>query len=520
MSATGPGTGTGPSSGTGLSGTRPRRRVVIVGAGLGGLSAACHLAGAGHQVTVVEQGSRPGGRAGRIESGGFTFDTGPTVLTMPDLLEATFAAAGTSMADLLTLRPLDPSYRANFADGSTIALRHGREAMAAEIREKCGPAEEAGFVRMCNWLESLYQLEMPAFIDRNYDHFWDLARPLGPALGLFRLGALRRLESAIRRYFTDERLVRLFSFQAMYAGLAPQQALAVFAVITYMDSVRGVYFPEGGIGAVPAAMATAAQKAGATFVHGARVVRVLHEGDVPGSAGGGRAAQVRGVLLADGTEIPADAVVVNADLPTAYRTLLPELTAPVAARKGRYSPSAFVWHVGVRGLPPPEATHHNIHFGKEWSSSFRTLLREGKRMPDPSVLVTVPTLTDPGLAPDGSSVLYVLEPVPNLSGKVDWTVERGATRDRLAGLVEGWGYPSDVVVEETVDPTDWAYQGMARGTPFALAHTFFQSGPFRPPNVDRRMRGLVFVGSGTVPGVGVPMVLVSGRLAAERVEEL
>ena len=495
------------------SGTR--RRVLVVGAGLGGLSAACHLAGAGHQVTVVEQAERPGGRAGRIVREGFTFDTGPTVLTMPDLLEATFRAAGSEMSSMLKLRPLDPSYRACFADGSTIALRHGREAMAEEIRRECGPAEALGFARFCAWLESLYQVEMPTFIDRNYHHVWDLAWPLRPALSLLRLGALRKLEKAVASYFTDERLVRLFSFQAMYAGLAPQEALAVFAIITYMDSVRGVYFPEGGIGAVPVALAKAAEKAGATFTYGTRVERIL---TTPGGTrGGGR---VRGVRLADGTELLANAVVVNADLPTAYRTLLPELAPPRALRNATYSPSAFVWHVGVRGLPPADVGHHNIHFGAEWQSSFQALLRDGRRMPDPSVLVTVPTRSEPTLAPDGSSVLYVLEPVPNLSGRVDWKVERSETRDRLAALVARWGYPSDVVVEEQVDPTDWERQGLACGTPFSLAHTFFQSGPFRPANADRRVHGLVFVGGSTVPGVGVPMVLVSGRLAAERVEAL
>ena len=501
--------------------THKFRRVVIVGAGLGGLSAACHLSGAGHRVTVIEQNERPGGRAGRIVRDGFTFDTGPTVLTMPDLLEATFKAAGTPMSDLLTLRPLDPSYRACFADGSTIHVRHGREAMTEEIRQQCGPAQARAFGQFCGWLESLYQLEMPAFIDRNYDRPSDLARPLGPALRLFRLGALEKLERAVRRYFSDERLVRLFSFQSMYAGLAPQEALAIFAVITYMDVVRGVYTAEGGIGAVPVALAKAAEKAGASFRFGTRVQSVLYGSrNGAGSGSNGAGGRVRGVRLSDGTEIPADAVVVNADVPVAYRSLLPDLPAPRAVRRPAYSPSAFVWHAGVRGVPANDASHHNIHFGAQWSSSFRALLKRGRRMPDPSVLVTVPSVSEPELAPAGSSVLYVLEPVPNLSGRVDWTKERQQTRDRLASLVEKWGYPTDVVTQEQVDPTDWARQGMAMGTPFSVAHRFFQSGPFRPANVDPRVPGLVFVGASTVPGVGVPMVLVSGRLAADRVEQL
>ncbi|MGH3487153.1 MAG: phytoene desaturase family protein [Actinopolymorphaceae bacterium] len=490
--------------------TRGFRRVVIVGAGLGGLSAACHLSGAGHRVTVVEQAGGPGGHLARHTQEGFTFDTGPTAITMPELLEATFEAAGTRMSDLLTLRPLDPSYRATFADGSTIRVRHGRDAMAAEIRQQCGPAEEAGFLRFCRWLEKLYQVEMPAFIDRNYDEVRDLARPLGPVLRLVRLGGLRRLEQAVRSHFSDERLVRLFSFQALYAGLSPQEALAVFAITTYMETIRGVYVPEGGVGAVPVALAKAAEKAGASLRYDTKVQQVLRNSE----------GRVRGVRLTDGTDLPADAVVVNADLPVAYRTLLPDLSTPPSLRRVRYSPSAFVWHAGVRGRPPVEAAHHNLHFGTQWRESFRALLQRRRRMPDPSILVTVPSRTEPALAPPDSSVLHVLEPVPNLTGRVNWTVERQRARDRLARLVEGWGYPTDVVVEDQTDPTDWARQGMAMGTPFSIAHTLFQSGPFRPPNVDRRMPGLVFVGSSTVPGVGVPMVLISGRLAAQRVEEL
>jgi phytoene desaturase len=145
------------------------------------------------------------------------------------------------------------------------------------------------------------------------------------------------------------------------------------------------------------------------------------------------------------------------------------------------------------------------------------MLDRGELMPDPSRLVTVPTLDAPGLAPEGCSTLYVLEPVPNLGGSVDWTRERGPMRDRLHGFLRSAGYPSDVITEELVTPLDWYRQGLAQGTPFSLAHTFGQTGPFRPANHDRRVPGLYFAGSSTVPGVGVPMVIISGRLAAERV---
>ncbi len=493
-----------------------RRRIVVVGAGLGGLAAACHLVGRGHDVVILERSEAPGGRAGRVESDGFSFDTGPTVLTMPELVAGTIRAAGVDPAGLLRMDRLDPAYRACFADGSTILVHSDAEAMADEIRKTCGPGEAAAYLRFRSWLDRLYRLEVPAFIDRNYDHWWQLAVPLDPALQLLRLGGLRSLQGVVDGFFRDDRLRRLFSFQALYAGLSPHKARAAYAVITYMDSVAGVYAARGGVAAVPRALATAAEKAGALIRYGVEVTGILRDGEERG--------RVLGVRTADGERLSADAVVVNADRPVAVRDLLPG-TLRRPRRRPTYSPSALVWHIGTRDRPAAEARHHNIHFGGQWREAFRALLREGRRMPDPSVLVGVPTVTEPSLAPPGGSTLYVLEPVPNLhTGTLAWPAERAAARERLATLLTRWGYlragTQGIATERLVDPLDWEAAGMEAGTPFALAHTFFQSGPFRPPNVDRAIPGLVFAGSGTVPGVGVPMVLISGRLAAERVEEL
>jgi phytoene desaturase len=486
-------------------------RVVVVGAGLGGLAAACHLVRE-HEVVVVEREAVPGGRAGLLELEGFRFDTGPTVLTMPGLIDDCLRAAGADPRSLLTTRPLDPMYRACFADGSVLHVRPGREAMAREVAEVCGPSQAAAFHRFADWLTDLYELELPNFIDRNFDSPLDLARPLGPALRLLRAGGFRKLAAVVGSNFDDPRLQRIFSFQSMYAGLAPYEALAIYCVITYMDTIAGVHVAEGGMHAVPRALAAAVEQAGGTFRYGAAVDRIL--------LANGTTGPVRGVRLADGDVVPADAVVCNPDLPVAYRTLLGGLPAPRVARRGSYSPSCVVWHAGARGQPQPDVAHHNIHFGAAWDDAFRALLHDGRRMPDPSLLVSVPTVDDPTLAPDSSSVLYVLEPVPNLDGRLDWTTERSRVRDQLAARVSELGYPDDIVVERIVDPLDWERQGMERGTPFALSHRFFQTGPFRPDNVDRRAPGLVFVGSSTRPGVGVPMVLLSGRLAAERVGTL
>jgi phytoene desaturase len=485
--------------------------VVVIGAGLAGLSTACYLTGRGYEVTVVEHEEQPGGRAGLLQRDGFTFDTGPTVLTMPDLISNAIRAAtqdhNIDLSELLPMRRLDPAYRASFADGSTINVRHGREAMREEIAQTCGSVDAAAFDSFVDWLRRLYVLEMPNFIDQNFDSPLGLLSSPRALAELVRLGAFRRLGAAVRKRFTDPRLHRLFSFQAMYAGLAPDSALALYAVITYMDTIEGVWFPEGGIHAVPTLMAQVAEKAGVTFRYGETVEGVLRS----------PTGRVAGVRTSSGERVMADAVVCTIDLPTAYQQLLGELRPPRAVRRGNYAPSAVVWHVGVRGVPDPPVAHHNIHFGSEWSSAFDALLNRGELMPDPSRLVTVPSLDDSTLAPDGCSTLYVLEPVPNLNGKINWSTEAGLMREHLHRFLAEHGYPIDVITEHLISPLDWQAQGMAAGTPFALAHTFSQTGPFRPSNVERRLPGMFFAGSGTVPGVGVPMVLISGKLAASRV---
>lgn len=489
-----------------------RGEVIVVGAGLSGLSTALHLAGDGHRVTVIEREDVPGGRNGTLTQDGFRFDTGPVVFTMLPLLAEAFAAVGSRIEDHVRMQLLDPAYHTFFADGSRLAVRPGREGMRAEIAAECGAKDAAAFDRFVDWLIKLNDVEVRNFIDVNFNSPLGLLRSPLAAAKLVGLGGFGRLGNAVGRRFDDERLHRVFSFQAMYAGLAPAQALALYAVITYMDSIEGVWFPEGGMHAVPRALADAAADAGVEFRYSAPVERVDR----------GRAGEARGVVLAGGERVRSDAVVVTADLPVAYERLLPGVAAPRVARRGRFSPSAAVWHVGVRGTTLPEgAGHHNIHFGAAWEGAFDDLLRKGRVMADPSRFVAVPSTHDADAAPPGHSTLYVLEPVPNLKdGRVDWSHEGPRLRDRLFAFLDAAGYPSDVVTERLVTPQDWLAQGMAAGTPFALAHTFAQTGPFRPRNIDPRVPGLVFAGSGTTPGVGIPMVLISGKLAARRVAEV
>lgn len=486
--------------------TRRADPIVVVGAGLGGLSCALRLAGAGRDVTVVERSDVPGGRAGMLDLDGFRFDTGPTVLTMPDLIREAFASVGEEMDDWLTLRPLDPVYRAFFPDGSTLDVRSGPDAMAEEVERACGPAEAAGYRRWLAFAESLYRLEMREFVDRNLDSPLDLLRPSLARLAA--LGAFRRLAPKVGQYLQDPRTQRVLSFQSMYAGLSPYDALAVYAVIAYLDTVGGVSFPVGGMHAVPRALAGAAEKRGVTFRYGTSVASVTVKD--------GRAT---GVLTADGEHIPAGVVVLNPDLPVAYRELLPASATPRRVTRLAYSPSCFLLLAGSTAAYTKTA-HHNLHFGAAWRSAFRELIGERSLMSDPSLLVTSPTASDPTLAPPGRHSYYVLVPVPNLDARLDWGVVGPRFRDEVVHRLERLGYRgfgNAIEVEHVTTPADWRRLGMERGTPFSAAHTFWQTGPFRPANVAPRVGGVVFAGSGTVPGVGVPMVLISGRLAAERI---
>ncbi|MFI7552129.1 phytoene desaturase family protein [Micromonospora sediminimaris] len=479
-------------------------RVVVVGAGLGGLACALHLAGSGRQVTVLEREPVPGGRAGRLSVDGYEFDTGPTVLTMPDLIAEALAAVGEELTDWLDLVPLDPAYRAYYPDGSTLDVLTDTAAMAAEISRVCGPREADGYLRFVDFARNLWRLERADFIERNLDAPTDLLT--GNLLKLVATGAFRRLQTKIDQFFRDPRTRRIFSFQAMYAGLAPHDALAIYAVIAYLDSVAGVFFPRGGIHAVSRGLAGAAEKHGVRIRYGTTVTRV--------ETANGRAT---GVVTADGEFVPADAVVLNPDLPVAYRDLLP----PARQRRLTYSPSCVVLHVGsTQGYS--RIAHHNIHFGRAWQGTFDEVIRRGNLMSDPSLLVTNPSRTDPAVAPTGRHTYYVLAPVPNLDrAPFDWRGDLTARyTDQLIATLEERGYVgfgAGVEVLRAITPAEWAEQGMAAGTPFASAHTLFQTGPFRPSNLHRSLSNVVFVGSGTQPGVGVPMVLISGKLAASRI---
>ncbi|GBL31532.1 phytoene dehydrogenase [Actinomycetes bacterium] len=482
----------------------PTDHVVIVGAGLAGLSAALRLAGAGRKVTVLERENVPGGRNGLLKKDGYSFDTGPSVLTMPSLINDAFNCVGEDMKDWLELTPLTPLYRAFYADGSQLDVHADTNEMEAEIAKHISSSEAAGYRRYVEFVTKLYKYEMNDFIDRNIDSPLNLLTP--NLARLIALGGFRRLSPKVNQFMKDPRLQKVYSFQAMYAGVSPQQALAIYAVIAYMDSVNGVFFPKGGMHAVPRALAAAAEKHGVVFKYNTTVTNV--------EVSNGRA---KAVITESGERYECDAVILNPDLPVAYRELLGK--SPVTIKRLKYSPSCVTLLIGS-SKKYEFAAHHNIHFGHSWDGVFDELIKKKQLMSDPSILVTVPTHDDPNLAPPGKHSYYVLFPTPNLDSDIDWNKQAGPYRDQMIKTIEERGYKGfgdSIETEVMTTPLDWKNQGMEMGAPFASAHTFFQTGPFRPRNMAQGIENVVFAGSGTQPGVGVPMVLISGRLAAERI---
>ncbi|MFD5867690.1 phytoene desaturase family protein [Corynebacterium sp. NPDC060344] len=519
------------------------RDIVVIGAGLSGLTAALHLIGAGHRVTVVESSDHVGGRCATedvaVPGAGVTVraDTGATVWTMPQLVESALSAVGKRIADVdpaFAVDRLTPAYHATFHDGRSIDVYGDASRMAAEITRfaEAGGDDPAprveGYRRMREWLAEMFASAFPHFMAASFDSPLDMVGDSGTAgdLGqLVQLGAFGSLGRRVEAMLGDELLARVFSFQSLYAGVAPKNARAVYGCIAHMDTTMGVFYPTAsrtgsGIGAIAEVMAEAFVGAGGTLCLSTPVTGL--------SVGSGRS--VTAVRTADGS-ISCDGIVATVDLPV-VEEWLGEAGAPAKKRvvPTRSSPSAMVSH----GAVPVDVTenwperHHLISFGEAWDETFREISspRGGSLMSDPSLLVTRPAVTCPDrivVDADGREwePVSVLAPCPNLaSADVDWDLVGPAHLAEvtaelesrgLTGIAEHWA------VGKLDTPATWAGQGMVDGSPFGLAHLFRQTGPFRPRNLSPRLpSNLVLAGSTTVPGVGVPTVMISGALAADR----
>ncbi|HET7813812.1 MAG TPA: phytoene desaturase family protein [Candidatus Baltobacteraceae bacterium] len=473
------------------------KSVCVVGAGFAGLSAALHLARRGMQVTVVESGPGAGGRARRIvTSKGFSFDAGPTIVVMTDALRSLL---GEDDFAQLGLRRIDPGYRVLWDDGAYFDMHSHLAAFLEEIARFEGFDRRAAAVRYLADVHEQYVQARAKILE--IDHTAQSFAKTILSRGRFAPWSLGRLQPFARRFFKNERVVQALTFQPLYLGTSPLKAPAMYALLAVEEIAGGVWYCPGGTGAIVDALVQRCERTGVRFVFDAPVERVVHEN--------GWASAIE----CGSSRIAADGVVITADREPAARTMF---GAPLRERRMRYGHSAIVWYASIRGsvhLP-----HHSVMLSNDPARAYAQL--DAARLPDePLVYVCNSSLSDSSAAPAGHSALMLLAPVPNASalGTFDETaffdrvlarVERhaGALRDRLLDV-------------QSCGPREFAALGLAHGAAFGPDHTLDQMGPFRPPIRHPNIANVVFAGSGTRPGSGIPMVLISGRLAAQRLAE-
>lgn len=485
-------------------------KAVVVGAGVGGLAAAARLAHEGFEVHVFEKTAGPGGRCNQLRVDGFTWDIGPTIVLMPEVFEETFAALGRRIEDYLTLLRCDPNYRVHYRDGSAITFTSELCAMGREL-ERVEPGSYPRYLAFLSEGRVQYRTSLDHFVGRNYSGLRDYLTPKTLAR-MLKVRAHRRMYAHVSRFFQDERLRAAMTFQTMYLGVSPFASPAVYGLLPFTELGVGIWFPQGGLYAIPQALERVAREEGVHLHYGAPVARILTKD--------GRAT---GVRLEDGTEFAADTVLCNADLPYAYEKLIdPEATTLPRKDKLRYTSSGYMLYLGLK-RQYPELLHHNVVFGRDYKGSFDAIFERFQVPEDPSFYVNVPSRTDASLAPAGKDGLYVLVPVPHQHPGMDWKVEGPKVRAKVFQRLAELGFPNleqDIEVERVFTPDDWAgAYNLARGSAFGLAQNFMQIGPFRPANQDPRVKNLFFVGASTQPGTGLPTVLISARLVTERMRD-
>ena len=490
-----------PSDLSGVAG----EEVVVVGSGFGGLSTACYLADAGADVTVLEKNEQLGGRASVMEQDGFRFDMGPSWYLMPDVFETFFQHFGRSAEDYYELQRLDPHYRIFFKDGDQVDMVPDTEANKQTFEEY----ETGAGDKLSEYLdksERNYDIGMEHFVYERRDSLRDFVDPsvLRHSWGLSLIGSM---QDHVENYFEHPKLQQIMQYTLVFLGGSPHNTPALYNLMSHVDFNLGVYYPEGGTGAVVDAIVELAEELGVTFETGEPV------DGIAGKRGG------FAVRTETGGEYLADRVVSNADIAHTEQELLPEKKREYDADywdSRTYAPSAFLLYLGVEG-DVEELAHHSLIFPTDWDDHFEQIFDDPAWPDDPAYYLCVPSKTDDTVAPEGHSNMFAL--VPIAAGLEDTPELRSEYRSQiLDDIAENTGVDvrDRIVFEEMFCVDDFMERyNSEQGTALGMAHTLRQTAPFRPGHTSSEVDGLYFTGANTTPGIGVPMCLISGLLTAE-----
>lgn len=482
------------------------KHIVVVGAGPGGLTAAMVLARRGHRVTMVEARERVGGRNSEIRLGPYTFDTGPTFLMLKDVLAESFQDAGADLDRELSTRQIEPMYRLQFKDRS-LDPTTDPEGMVREIR-RVFPGHEDRYAAMMQREGERFRRLYPC-LKKPYHRIGALFHPdLLRAIPHLAVGS--SLYDVMFSHFRNEELALAFTFQAKYIGMSPWECPGFFAIIPYIEHAFGVHHVRGGLSCISFAMAAVAERHGASLRLSAPVDKVLVCDRV-----------ATGVRLVSGEVIEADAVVINADFGYAATHLFEpgvlRKYTPARLERMRLSCSTFMLYLGV--AKTFDTPHHLIAFAKDYRANVNGIFAGKTLASDTSFYVRRGEASDPTLAPEGHSALYVLVPVPNQRSGLDWTRERDAFReivlDRIAERTPYGDLRPHIRAEKIITPAEWEQDyRVYRGATFNLAHNLTQMARLRPRNKFEEIDRVYLVGGGTHPGSGLPTIYESGRIAA------
>ena len=493
-------------------------RVGVIGGGLGGLAAACTLAARGHDVVLFEKNVWLGGKAAVLEADGFRFDMGPTILTLPSVLTRIFAEAGRRLDDYLELVRIDPQWRSFFADGTTLDLRADTDEMSAALNA-FAPGSGAGYRRFMEHAARLHHVSDRFFFWRPVGGLRDMINfknTFEPSLlrDLLALHPGRSVARAVRSHVPDARVAQMLDHFTQYVGSAPDASPAVLCGIAHMQTGEGVWYPRGGTGAVPRALARLAIELGVEIRLATGLRRILLAGD------GG----VCGVETESAERVPLDALVSNADAVRTHRELLGGNVATRFERRRAYEPacSGVVLYLGL-DRRYDHLLHHNFVFSQNPEEEFEAIYHRGELAPDPTCYVCAPARTEPGVAPPGGEALYVLVHTPFVRPHHDWDRLFPTYRkvileklSRTAGLTD---VEQHIRFERRLTPADIHERfGVLNGAIYGIASHGRWLGAFKPSNRSPDVRGLYLAGGAAHPGPGMPMVLMSGWIAADALD--